>query len=818
MRLHLLHPIHKTFLALVLATLVFFPVWELEAADSTYIRIKGLQKPVIIRMDAWGVAHIEAQTEMDLFFAQGYQAAKDRLFQFEIFRRQATGTVAEILGSRELDRDIGARLFKYRGDMIKELKHYHPRGDLIIRSFVRGINAYIQWALDHQDQLPPEFGILGIVPGFWTPEVVISRHNGLLANVQTELQTARWIAQIGEDRVIDLMNYHPHIPRLKLDSVFTKEGLKEDILKWYNAFRKPLQFQPDTSKTSSFDFPGHKSNPEIHHTNSDALIWNSPEFTEGSNNWVVAGSKTQSGYPFMANDPHRAITIPSLRYLVHLKAPGWNVIGGGEPILPGVSIGHNEYGAWGLTIFQTDMEDLYAYPFDPNKNRYYKQGQWLGFKQIRDTIPLKDLAPFLITFQYTVHGPVVYTDTLRKLVYAVRCAWLEPGCAPYLASLRMNQARTWEEFKQACSYSFVPAENMVWADRKGNIGWQAVGLAPIRPHHSGMVPVMAELKNEWQGYIPVLKRPAAFNPVQGFINTANENLTPENYPEMTSIGFTWADPYRGLRIREVLKESRLFSMSEMKSLQSDYLSLPARQLTPLILDLDFKDEYYTYYQQRLRSWNHELNPSSSQAALYALTERNLKEKLLEQFLPENKDETKDNDISLNTMSIQLLLEMMLSPDGRFGSRPVERRNEILSAAFRWSVDLLVSAMGKDIDHWRYGDEKLKHIKLTHSLSPLLKTVDQNLFNTVILPRGGNSNTVNSTGDVNNQTHGASFRLLVDCADWDLALATNTPGQHGDPNHEYYKDLFPFWAKDQYFPLFYSKKKIEGVTSRVLFLN
>ncbi len=800
---------------LIIALLMIGNNQELAAADSTFIKLNGLNKPVIIHTDAWGVAHIEAQSEQDLFFAQGYQAAKDRLFQFEVFRRQATGTLAEILGFRELDRDIGARLFKFRGDIHKELIHYHPHGDLIIRSFVKGINAYIQWALEHPKQLPPEFGILGINPGYWTPEVVISRHNGLLANVQTELQTARWILQIGEERVSDLMNYHPHTPRLKLDTLFTKEGLKEDILKWYNAFRKPVQFKPEDSKPSSF---GYDSDLEILQTAPNGMSWYSPEFIDGSNNWVIAGAKTQSGYAIMANDPHRAISIPSLRYVVHLKAPGWNVIGGGEPILPGVSIGHNEYGAWGLTIFQTDMEDLYVYPYDLKKNKYKNQDQWLDFKQIPDTIAVKDHTPYRVTHQYTTHGPVVFIDTLRNLAYAVRCAWLEPGCAPYLASLRMNQARNWDEFKHACNYSFVPAENMVWADRKGNIGWQAVGIAPIRPQHSGMVPVRAELKNEWQGYIPIYKRPGAFNPKQGFIATANENLTPENYPAMSSIGYTWADPYRGLRIREVLKENRLFSIGEMKSLQTDYLSLPARQVTPLLLDLDFADAYYTFYQQRMRTWDYVLNPFSSQAALYVLTERKLKENLLELFLPENKDSIKDNDINLNSLSVHLMLQMLLSPDGRYGSMPVEKRNEMLTSAFKSSVDHLVLSMGKNMEDWRYGDEKLKHIKLTHALSPVLKEVDQKIYNTGILPRGGNSNTVNSTGDGNNQTQGASFRILVDCADWDQALATNTPGQNGDPNHTNYRDLFPLWAKDQYFPLFYSKKKIEGVTTHVFILN
>lgn len=780
------------------------------AQDTTVFRLEGLIKPVIIRTDRWGVSHIEAQSEADLFFAQGYQAARDRLFQFELFRRQATGTVSEMLGPRELDRDIGARLFKFRGDMNRELKHYHPRGEVIIKAFVNGINARIKETIRQNEKLPIEFQLLGIKPGTWTPEDVISRHNGLLGNVQTEVQTARWLRQIGEERVVELMNYHPHTPDLSLDSLLTREALKEDILKWYNAFRRPVRFQKE-DLTGSLNLNLNLNLNPNYAEASTGIDYNS----EGSNNWVISGNKTQSGYPIMANDPHRAITVPSLRYIVHLKAPGWNVIGGGEPILPGVSIGHNEYGAWGLTIFQTDMEDMYVYKIDPqNRNRYMHHGQWLMFKTLPDTIRIKGQSPITLEHRYSVHGPVVFVDTLRNLAYAIRCAWLEPGSAPYLASLRMNQARSWTEFRQACAYSFVPAENMVWADRKGNIGWQTVGLAPVRKNHSGMVPVMDNPRHEWNGYQPVLERPGAYNPKEGFIATANENLTPLDYPHMHSIGYNWADPYRGMRIREVLQENRRFSIPDMAALQTDYLSLPARQLVPLLLAVDMKDTMLENYKQNLSSWDFILSPRSAVAGLYILTERMIEEKLLALFLPENDDGIKTNDVSINNLSSQAMMRWLWSPDGRFGPDPLEKRNEIIVSSFRDAVDKMISLFGIDLSQWKYGHESFKHVRLSHALSVVADTGLSNKFNTLSLLRGGNGNTVNSTGDVNNQASGASFRIIVDCADWDHTLAINTPGQQGDPDQPHYKDLFQVWAKDQYFPLFFSEGKLKGVTESV----
>lgn len=780
------------------------------AQDTTVFRLEGLIKPVIIRTDRWGVSHIEAQSEADLFFAQGYQAARDRLFQFELFRRQATGTVSEMLGPRELDRDIGARLFKFRGDMNREIKHYHPRGEVIIKAFVNGINARIKETIRQNEKLPIEFQLLGIKPGTWTPEDVISRHNGLLGNVQTEVQTARWLRQIGEERVVELMNYHPHTPDLSLDSLLTREALKEDILKWYNAFRRPVRFQKE-DLTGSLNLNLNLNLNPNYAEASTGIDYNS----EGSNNWVISGNKTQSGYPIMANDPHRAITVPSLRYIVHLKAPGWNVIGGGEPILPGVSIGHNEYGAWGLTIFQTDMEDMYVYKIDPqNRNRYMHHGQWLMFKTLPDTIRIKGQSPITLEHRYSVHGPVVFVDTLRNLAYAIRCAWLEPGSAPYLASLRMNQARSWTEFRQACAYSFVPAENMVWADRKGNIGWQTVGLAPVRKNHSGMVPVMDNPRHEWNGYQPVLERPGAYNPKEGFIATANENLTPLDYPHMHSIGYNWADPYRGMRIREVLQENRRFSIPDMAALQTDYLSLPARQLVPLLLAVDMKDTMLENYKQNLSSWDFILSTRSAASGLYILTERMIEEKLLALFLPENDDGIKTNDVSINNLSSQAMMRWLWSPDGRFGPDPLEKRNEIIVSSFRDAVDKMISLFGIDLSQWKYGHESFKHVRLSHALSVVADTGLSNKFNTLSLLRGGNGNTVNSTGDVNNQASGASFRIIVDCADWDHTLAINTPGQQGDPDQPHYKDLFQVWAKDQYFPLFFSEGKLKGVTESV----
>ncbi len=418
---------------------------------SETLRVSGLKEPVEILKDRWGISHIYAKNESDLFFAQGYNVARDRLFQLELWRRQATGTVAEILGRKELPRDIGNRLFMFRGDLTQELNWYHPRGASIIQAFVNGINAYIAETQRNPALLTPEFKMLGIKPGNWTPAVVISRFNGLLGNVDQELYMALRIRAIGSERAKDLDYFQPDNPNLDLDPAIDASLLSPDVLALYSAYRSPLRF---TADELAAEYRSKSTGKEQILAQLDESADNPPavglgQHREdiGSNNWVVGGKLTASGYPLMANDPHRAQGVPSLRYWVHLVAPGWNVLGGGEPALPGISIGHNEYGAWGLTIFGTDSEDLYVYDTNPeNPSQYKYQGGWEAMSIVKESIPVKGESPAAVELKYTRHGPVVFEDKEHHKAYAVRAAWREVGGAPYLASLRMDQAKTWEEF------------------------------------------------------------------------------------------------------------------------------------------------------------------------------------------------------------------------------------------------------------------------------------------------------------------------------------------------------------------------------------
>lgn len=780
------------------------------AQSKLSLSIKGLQAPVEVLRDQWGVNHIYAANQHDLFFAQGYCAAQDRLFQFEIWRRQATGTVAEILGERELKRDIGTRLFRFRGDMKKELAHYHPQGESIITAYVDGVNAYISEMLQHPEKLPIEFRLLNIQPGLWTPDVVISRHQGLLGNITEELNTGRAVAKLGDEKVKDLMWYHPKDPLLKMDTAIRSDLLFADILELYNAYRKDVVFQPgDISKADSDAEAVQQLNKQ------SVTLQPNPVFehgVEGSNNWIVSGNRTASGHAMLANDPHRKIAVPSLRYIVHLVAPGWNVIGGGEPEIPGVSIGHNEYGAWGLTIYETDGEDLMVYDLNPdNLSQYRYKGNWVSMKEIQETIPVKNQTAKQVVLRYTIHGPVTYIDSLHKKAYAVRCAWLEPGGAPYLASLRIDQAKNWDAFRDACSFSHIPGENMIWADTKGNIGWQVVGIVPVRKNFSGLVPVPGDGRYEWSGYLPIKERPHILNPEKGFFATANQHVTPDDYKRWDAVGYTWADPFRGNRINEVLAADSKITVEKMESLQTDYYSLPARTLVPMLTRLNFSDAMHKEAQQLLNGWNYVMNKESIPAGIYAMWERQLMLQANRQFIPAGAK-------GLLTLQLSKLIGWLQQPDTRFGNNPQDGRDAFLKETFSNAITELKNKLGNSVDQWVYGQDAYKHITLLHPLQGLVSNALKQKMNLGPLPRGGSGHTPGATGSTDNQLAGASFRFIADTGDWDKAVMINTPGQSGDPSSEYYGNLFPLWANDQYFPAYYSKDKILKTTRTVLQLN
>ncbi len=624
------------------------------AQTSGTLRVPGLARPVTVLRDRWGVPHIYAETQDDLFFAQGFVAAQDRLWQMEIWRRTGEGRLAEVLGPEAVERDRFARLLRYRGDLDAEYQSYAPDARGIIEAFVRGVNAFIAAS---RDRPPVEFELAGFRPEPWTPEVCLTRMAGfgMTGNASMEVLRAKLGAALGWQLADEVIPTAPPRP-LESQPRTGLEGVDEKLLALPNAARSPLRFQDGGKRPQD----GSK-NPQ-----------------DGSNNWVIDGSLSATGKPLLANDPHRALTLPSLRSMVHLVAPGWNVIGAGEPALPGVSVGHNDRVAFGFTIAMMDQQDLYieeTNPANPHEVRF--QGSWEPMRIERETIRVKGGEPVAAELKFTRHGPVIHEDRERHRAYVLRWVGSEPGTAGYLASLSLDRARDWPGFRKALERWKVPSENLVYADVDGNIGWQVAGLAPVRKGWSGLLPVPGSGEYEWQGFLPAAELPAAFNPPRHFLATANHNILPPGYPR--ELGYDWGDPTRFLRISEILgaggSQKGKFAVADFQRLQNDEVSPPARALVSLLGAAKGAAPDLKPWIEKLARWDGTLARDSAAAALYEIWAAKLvpavfKSRLSKEWVPFVADPI-------------LAVDLLRDPKPAwFGSDPKAGRDAVLLAAWR----------------------------------------------------------------------------------------------------------------------------------------
>jgi penicillin amidase len=744
--------------------------------DGEY-SLAGLEAPVEVRRDRWGVAHIYAKNDRDLFFAQGFVAAQDRLFQLELWRRQAAGEMAEILGAEAVEADRFARLMKYRGDMEAEWLSYAPDTRAIATAFTQGINACIE---AFGDQPPIEFQVLGIRPKKWQPEDVLGRMSGIYMsqNFRNEVQRAQLIAAVGVEKARRLAPVDP--PR-EYETALSADELKafdKRILAGYEAATKVLSFKP--SKTES-------------------------------NNWVVTGSRSASGKPLLASDPHRAIALPSLRYLVHLSAPGWEVIGSGEPALPGVALGHNERIAWGFTIVGADQADFFVEQTNPDApDEYRAGGRWEKMTVLREAVAVKgEKERRTVELRYTRHGPVLFEDRQRHRAYALKWVGSEPGGAAYLGSLSVARARNQKEFLESLKAWKVPGLNFVYADVDGNIGWIAAARMPVRPRHDGLLPVPGDGGFEWDGYLPVGELPQSFNPKAGFLATANHNILPEGYKHQ--IGYEFAAPYRFQRVRQVLSSREKWELSEFRALQHDVVSLPGLALVRLLKDVDLQDKSLEPFAKTLLDWDSKLTVDARAGPLFALWLRALQEEFCAPHVPK---ELRPALVALSGLPV--MLEALEKADPLwFGEDAKASRDRLLRSTFAEAVQKL-KALPEPKQH-RWG--ALHTVAFRHPLAPLGASY-AGAFDLGPVERPGDVSTPNNTryDESYQQIHGATYRHLFDLADWDRALATSAPGQSGQPGSPHYDDLLPLWSHGDYFPLAYSRKKVEEVTQHRLLLK
>jgi penicillin G amidase len=720
--------------------------------------VPGLDSAVEVRRDRWGVPHIYARTVHDLFFAQGYVAAQDRLWQMEMWRRIGEGRLAEVLGPSAVARDRFARLLKYRGDMNREWASYAPDAREIVHDFVDGVNAYIRQVRTHP---PIEFALLEIAPEPWSYEVPLQRLAALAmtGNALDEVARARLVQRLGVSRTEQLW---PADPPRALDPA---AGMALDHV----------------SLGPAAEAYGDVSYPRL----------------EGSNDWVVNGRRTATGKPLLANDPHRAISTPSLRYLTHLVGPGWNVIGAGEPALPGVAAGHNERIGFGFTVVGMDQQDVYVEQVRPcaqsGRRCYLTKGDWRPIDTISDTIAVRGAAPQVVRLEFTEHGPIVAEDAARGRAFVIRFVGSEPGTAGYLAQLSVDRATDWRTFLSAAARWKLPTENLVYADVDGNIGWIAAGLMPIR-RWSGLLPVPGDGRYEWQGFLPVDELPQTYNPASGMIVTANNNILPPGYTH--SLSYEWAPPYRAQRITDVLRTASGLTVADLERLQQDEYSIPASQLVPRLLDAARRSHASPPSPpsladlEPLRAWSYVMSRDGAAPLLYEVWLDQL-----ERHVHLAQAGTQSDDPRL---PLPQLTRLVATAD-----------DSLILAAWGDAVRDLERRLGTDRARWVWG--AVHRATFRHPIAAA--------FDLPAVPRGGDAQTVNATGGSDYlQQYGASYREILDFADWDNSVATSVPGQSGQPGSPYYGDLVSLWAEGKYFPLMYSRAAVERATAHVLVLT
>jgi len=738
------------------------------------VKINGLTQPVKVARDSWGVAHIYAANQHDLFFTQGFVAAQDRLFQMEMWKRAGQGRLAEVLGKAAVERDRYARLLQYRGNMRAEYQSYAPDALAILTAFTQGINAYIRYISSNGGPgLPIEFQLAGFKPEPWKPEDCLSRMAAysMTGNADAELNDADLLSKLGADKAQRLLDFDPPTALDAQDGV-DYSGLNAKILARLVGGDVRIEFP---SRTTSV----------------------------GSNNWTISGKLTSTGKPILANDPHRVVAIPSLRYLVHLVAPGWDVIGSGEPALPGVAIGHNQRIAWGLTIFPVDQQDLYIEELNPaNPLQYKRNGSWQTMRTEVTVIKVKNASAETLKLRFTDHGPVLWEDVAHHRALALRWVGSEAGTAGYLASLSVDRAQNWKEFLAALEHWKLPPENMVYADVDGNIGEQSAGLTPIRSW-TGLLPVSeADGKHEWNGFIPLDQLPRTFNPAQGWFATANNRTIPEDYKY--KVGHKWAT-YRVERIDQVLsgmaKKQRKIRIEDAENLQNDVYSIPADQLIRMLPR--HSDGPEARFLDMLKDWDRLLRSPSVSGALYEVWERHLRQALLDKIANHS---ISDPDLRLNMQAAMDYLK----------SLPADEQQHILLTTLADAGHEMEEKQGADPALWSWG--AMHTMTFRHSLDQMRGS--KALFDLGPVARPGDGNTVDATSSGSKdfqQIAGASYREIFDLGNWDNSLAINTPGQSGQPGSRHYSDLLPLWEAGQYFPLVYSTQAVEENAADILTL-
>lgn len=762
-------------LLLLIAGVTAYLYWLVQRAQPTIngtASLPGLSANVTVVRDNSGIPHITATTMKDLYMAQGYVHAQDRLFQMDFARRLGSGRLSEVAGGGTVPTDESYRTLGLRRSAEETLATLPADVRDALDAYAAGVNAFID---SHKDALPLEYTVIGATPDHWSAVDSIT-FGKLMAwylnsgNLGNELVMADLLGKVGPDKTAQLLPAYP-------------------------------QDQPTIVRQSAL--PG---NPTGSLNGATPLLAQLAGYLGqqgiGSNNWVVDGTRTANGKPLLANDPHLGVQNPSFWYINHLKlADGsFEVAGTSFAGAPGVVIGHNKDISWGVTNLGADVQDLFVEKLDPaaHPGQYQYKGEWKPLTFITETIKVKDEPDVTMTISSTVHGPLV-DGVIPSITQPTALQWAANGPDGLLTALvHLQTAHDWTSFRAALATWDAPGQNFVYADTAGNIGYQATGKIPIRKAGTGAAPVDGSSgDNDWTGYIPFEELPNVYNPPDHYIVTANNRVVDDSYPHL--ITTLWSPGYRAQRIEELLKATPKLSVDDFKRIQLDTVSNYAKAVAPLYASLTVTDTTLQPLIARFNGWDANLTTDSVPATLYEVAFNHLMSSTLTSAVGDTiASEYMENTVGEASIFMTNILKDANSP---WWDDPLttdhETRDTALLNSLKAAVAELTSRIGEDSNAWTWG--AVHQIYFAHPIGgvPPLDSI----FNIGPFGTPGDGTTVN-TGYFSSdfgyyQVYHSSTRQITEVGNWDTMQVIIAPGQSGQPFSKHWGDMTQDWLNGRY---------------------